>query len=382
MIAKAKRIQSVQEYYFSHKLREIQQLRAAGKSIINLGIGSPDIPTAPEVLESLVKASVLPNATQYQSYQGIPEFREAISQFYQQQFNVNLNPSTEILPLMGSKEGIMHISMAFLNDGDEVLIPNPGYPTYTSVTQLLGAVPVFYELHETNHWFPDLSSLAQQNLSKVKLMWVNYPHMPTGATVTNLQWQELVCFAKEHQILLVNDNPYSLILNDNPISILSVDGAHEIALELNSLSKSFNIAGMRVGMVLGNASYLEAILQVKSQMDSGMFLGIQHAAIAAMKLEKSWLNNLNAVYQKRRLLVWKLLDLLPCSYSKNTIGLFVWAKLSEGKNGEQFTDVLLHQLGIFITPGMVFGSAGNHYIRVSLCVNEHDLQDAIQRLTL
>ncbi|MDO9261348.1 MAG: aminotransferase class I/II-fold pyridoxal phosphate-dependent enzyme, partial [Flavobacteriaceae bacterium] len=361
MITKAKRLQSVQEYYFSHKLREIQQLKAAGKSIINLGIGSPDIPTAPEVLKALTNAAVLPNATQYQSYQGIPELRSAIGQFYQQHFKVDLNPATEILPLMGSKEGIMHISMAFLNDGDEVLIPNPGYPTYTAVTQLLGAVPVLYELSETNNWFPDLESLSQQNLSNVKLMWVNYPHMPTGATVTHQQWEQLIRFAKKHQILLVNDNPYSFILNDAPNSILQIAGAKEICLELNSLSKTFNIAGMRVGMVMGDASYIEAILQVKSQMDSGMFLGIQQAAIAALQLEKSWFIMLNKIYQKRRLLVWKLLDFLQCDYQKNTAGLFVWAKLPNGGNGEQFADTLLHQLGIFITPGMVFGSAGNQY---------------------
>ena len=381
MITKAKRLQSVQEYYFSHKLREIQQLKAAGKSIINLGIGSPDIPTAPEVLKALTNAAVLPNATQYQSYQGIPELRSAIGQFYQHHFKVDLNPSTEILPLMGSKEGIMHISMAFLNDGDEVLIPNPGYPTYTAVTQLLGAVPIFYELSKTNNWFPDLESLSQQNLTNVKLMWVNYPHMPTGATVTHQQWEQLIRFAKEHQILIVNDNPYSFILNDAPNSILQVKGAKEVCLELNSLSKTFNISGMRVGMVMGDASYIESILQVKSQMDSGMFLGIQHAAITALQLEKSWYINLNKMYQKRRLLVWKLLDLLQCDYPKNTAGLFVWAKLPNGGNGEQFTDTLLHQMGIFMTPGMVFGSAGHQYIRVSLCADESDLQEAINRLT-
>ncbi|MDP2087863.1 MAG: aminotransferase class I/II-fold pyridoxal phosphate-dependent enzyme [Flavobacteriaceae bacterium] len=381
MIPKANRLQSVQEYYFSHKLREIQQLKAAGKLIINLGIGSPDLTAAPEVLKALTKATVLPNATQYQSYQGIPELRSAISQFYQHHFKVDLNPSTEILPLMGSKEGIMHISMAFLNDGDEVLIPNPGYPTYTSVTQLIGAIPTMYELTEANGWFPDLESLAQQDLSKVKLMWVNYPHMPTGATVTRLQWQQLVNFARKHQILIVNDNPYSFILNDTPNSILQVAGAHEVALELNSLSKTFNISGMRVGMVMGAASYIEAILQVKSQMDSGMFLGIQHSAIAALQLETSWFINLNKIYKERRLLVWKLLDVLQCSYHKNTAGLFVWAKLPNGGDGEQFTDELLHRFGVFITPGMVFGNAGQQYIRVSLCANQDDLKEVIHRLT-
>ncbi len=380
MITKAKRLQSVQEYYFSHKLREIQQLKAAGKSIINLGIGSPDLAAHPTVLEALTNALKLPQATQYQSYQGIPELRSAISSFYQHHFKVDLNPTTEILPLMGSKEGIMHISLAFLNEGDEVLIPNLGYPTYLSVTKLVGAIPVFYELCETNNWFPDLESLSQQNLSNVKLMWVNYPHMPTGATVTHQQWQQLVDFAKKHQILIVNDNPYSFILNDTPNSILQVNGAKEVALELNSLSKTFNISGMRVGMVLGDASYLEAILQVKSQMDSGMFLGIQHAAIATLQLDDLWYINLNKIYQKRRLLVWQLLEQLNCTFDKNAAGLFVWAKLPNGVNGEHFTDELLHQLGIFITPGMVFGSAGKSYIRVSLCASENDLLTTIQRL--
>jgi aspartate/methionine/tyrosine aminotransferase len=358
----------------------VQQLITAGKSIINLGIGSPDMAAAPEVIKALTNATILPNATQYQSYQGTPELRNAISKFYQHQFKVTLNPINEILPLMGSKEGIMHISMAFLNPGDEVLIPNPGYPTYESVTKLVGAVPVFYELNDTNNWFPDLKNLSQHDLSKVKLIWVNYPHMPTGATVTHQQWKHLIDFAQQHQILVVNDNPYSFILNDEPNSILQVDGAHEVALELNSLSKTFNISGMRVGMVMGAAANIEAVLQVKSQMDSGMFLGIQHAAIAALQLEKSWFVNLNKIYKERRLLVWKLLDKLHCTYDKNTAGLFVWAKIPEGKDSEYFTDALLYQSGIFITPGKVFGSAGNNYIRVSLCASESDLNEVINRL--
>lgn len=380
MISKAHRLQNVQEYYFSHKMREIQQLKTAGKSIINLGIGSPDLAADAVVIEALINAQKLPSANQYQSYQGIPALRNAMSQFYLQHFKVELDSQTEILPLMGSKEGIMHISWAFLNTGDEVLIPNPGYPTYASVTKLVGATPVFYNLTEANGWFPDLNQLELQDLSKVKLMWVNYPHMPTGATVTLNQWKQLVNFAKKHQILIVNDNPYSFILNDLPNSLLQVEGANEVALELNSLSKTFNISGMRVGMVIGAAPYIEAILQVKSQMDSGMFLGIQHAAIAALQLENSWLINLNKIYNERRILVWKLLDLLNCTYDKKTAGLFVWAKLPDGKDGEQFTNELLHQLGVFITPGMVFGSAGENYIRVSLCASESDIKEVINRL--
>ena len=380
MIAKANRLQTVQEYYFSHKLREIQQLKTAGKSIINLGIGSPDLATDPLVIKALTNVLLLPQATQYQSYQGTAELRNAISNFYLHHFKVELNSVNEILPLMGSKEGIMHISMAFLNLGDEVLIPNPGYPTYASVTTLVGATPVFYDLSEANGWFPDLLKLSKKDLSNVKLMWVNYPHMPTGATVTRKQWQQLVNFAKKHQILVVNDNPYSFILNKNINSILQVKGANEVALELNSLSKTFNISGMRVGMVMGAAYNIEAILQVKSQMDSGMFLGIQHAAMAALQLKKSWFVSLNKIYKERRLLVWKLLDLLNCTYDKNTAGLFVWAKLPDEKNGVQFTDELLRHKDIFITPGMVFGSAGTNYIRVSLCASECDLNEVINRL--
>ena len=382
MIAKATRLQNVSEYYFSHKLREIQALKTAGKSIINLGIGSPDLDAHPAVLNALISSLTVPQLTQYQSYQGVPLLREAIGRFYQENYQVCLDPAAEILPLMGSKEGIMHISMAFLNLGDEVLIPNPGYPTYTSVTNLIGAIPVNYELSEANGWFPDLHDLENQDLSKVKLMWVNYPHMPTGAKVTSEQWQQLIDFAKKHQILLVNDNPYSFILNEEPSSILQVEGAKEIALELNSLSKTFNISGMRVGMVVGASNYLASILQVKSQMDSGMFLGIQHAAIAALQLDKTWLKNLNAVYTNRRLLVWQLLDVLNCSYDRGTVGLFVWAKLPDGKSGVPFTDELLHQSGVFITPGMVFGSAGNDYIRVSLCAPEKELEEVINRIKL
>ena len=332
------------------------------------------------VIKALTNVLLLPQATQYQSYQGTVELRNAISNFYLHHFKVELNSVNEILPLMGSKEGIMHISMAFLNLGDEVLIPNPGYPTYASVTTLVGATPVFYDLSEANGWFPDLLKLSKKDLSNVKLMWVNYPHMPTGATVTRKQWQQLVNFAKKHQILVVNDNPYSFILNKNINSILQVKGANEVALELNSLSKTFNISGMRVGMVMGAAYNIEAILQVKSQMDSGMFLGIQHAAMAALQLKKSWFVSLNKIYKERRLLVWKLLDLLNCTYDKNTAGLFVWAKLPDEKNGVQFTDELLCQKDIFITPGMVFGSAGTNYIRVSLCASECDLNEVINRL--
>lgn len=380
MIPTAQRLLSVNEYYFSKKLREVQELRESGVSVLNLGIGSPDIPASSAVMKGLTNALDAAQITQYQSYQGIRELREAIQHFYVNKFQVNLNPSTEILPLMGSKEGIMHISMAFLNPDDQVLIPNPGYPTYTSVTKLIGAKPIFYKLNERNHWLPDLEELEQLDLSKVKLMWLNYPHMPTGAKITVEQWQQILDFGKKHHILLVNDNPYSFILNDNPNSILEVNGAKDIAIELNSLSKTFNISGMRVGMVLGNETYIKAILQVKSQMDSGMFLGIQHSAIAALNLGNEWYTSLNAEYEKRRSLVWNIADKLNCTYQKESAGLFVWAKLPNNQKGNEFTDELLYTKGIFITPGSVFGSAGEQYIRISLCASEEVLNQVINRL--
>ncbi len=327
MIEAANRLNTVEEYYFSKKLREVNLLIASGKPIINLGIGSPDMQPPQKVIDALNEGFSSPNAHKYQSYQGLPELREAMAGFYKEHFKVHLSPSTEILPLMGSKEGIMHISMAYLNEGDEVLIPNPGYPTYQSVTNLVGAVPVFYELDEANNWMPDFKALEKLDLSKVKLMWVNYPHMPTGAQPSRYVFEELVAFGKKHNILIVNDNPYSFVLNDNPRSILEVEGAKEVCLELNSLSKTFNMAGWRVGMVVGDSIHINNILKVKSNMDSGMFYGIQKGAIEALKCSKMWFSTLNSVYKKRRDLVWKLADALNCTYDKNATGLFVWAKL-------------------------------------------------------
>lgn len=380
MIVSAQRLTSINEYYFSKKLREIEALKEAGVSILNLGIGSPDLPASPEVIKALNKALDAVNITQYQSYQGVLPLREAMRHFYQKHYSVTLNPLDEMLPLMGSKEGIMHISMAFLNPGDHVLIPNPGYPTYSSVTNLVGAIPVYYNLSEDQDWLPNLEELEQQDLSNVKLMWLNYPHMPTGAKINLNQWKQLVDFGKRHHILLVNDNPYSFILNDTPTSILAVEGAKEVALELNSLSKTFNISGMRVGVVLGHETYINAILRVKSQMDSGMFLGIQYSAIAALKLGDDWFTALNQEYQNRRNLVWEIADLLNCTYQKNTAGLFVWAKLPNQLNGVDFADELLYTYGIFITPGSVFGTEGKNYIRLSLCASEKVLKEVIDRL--
>ena len=381
MIPKANRLKNVKEYYFSVKLREVAALRNAGKPIINLAIGSPDLNPPTRVIEAIKNAMELPTAHQYQSYQGIPELREGIANFYKTNFNVSLNPANEILPLMGSKEGIMHISLAFLNAGDQVLIPNPGYPTYESVTRLLEAEPVFYALRQETNWLPNFDEIENLDLSKVKIMWVNYPHMPTGAVASKEDFEQLIAFGKKHNILIVNDNPYSFVLNNNPISILEVEGAKEIAIELNSLSKTFNMAGWRVGMVVGDADIIKTILEVKSNMDSGMFFGIQKGAVEALKLSEDWFVQQNDIYKKRQEKVREIFDALGCTYNKNYGGLFVWAKLPEGKDSTSFTDKLLYENDVFITPGNIFGSNGEGYIRASLCVSETVLKEVLNRLT-
>jgi aspartate/methionine/tyrosine aminotransferase len=339
MIPNADRLNTVKEYYFSIKLREVRLLINQGKPIINLGIGSPDMSPPKEVINALTNA----NIHGYQNYQGILEFRQAIAEFYHKHYGVSLNAENEILPLMGSKEGILHISMAFLNPDDEVLIPNPGYPTYASVTKLVQATPVFYSLTEENNWFPDFESLEKLDLKKVKIMWVNYPHMPTGSTADEELFTKLISFAKKHKILIVNDNPYSFVLNKNPKSILSVKGAENAAIELNSLSKTFNMAGWRVGMVLGNSKFVDSILKVKSNMDSGMYYGIQQGAITALNMADSWFDKMNQIYLKRRKLVWKICDKLNCGYNKSSTGMFVWAKIPKGKTSNEITDKLLYK---------------------------------------
>lgn len=375
------RLKHIKEYYFSRKLREVGKLISEGKPVINLGIGSPDL-TAPKSVEAaLVESMNLDGVHKYQSYQGIPELRKAIASFYNRHYNVTLDGINEVLPLLGSKEGIMHISMAFLNAGDKVLIPNPGYPTYTSVTNLVGAQPVFYELDASLNWLPDLEALEAMDLKKVKLMWLCYPHMPTGANASYEDLKHIVDFAKRHDILLINDNPYSFILNDNPLSILQVEGAKEVCLELNSLSKSFNMAGWRVGMVCGKSEIISNILKVKSNMDSGMFLGLQKGAIEALNLDKEWFRSLNAIYEKRRKLVYKLAERLGCDCTLNTSGLFVWAKIKDGVSSEDFIDKLLYDHSIFITPGTVFGSKGEGYVRFSLCAPEELINNAIERVS-
>lgn len=376
----AKRLESVQEYYFSKKLREVRSLIEAGKPIINIGIGSPDLAPSPKVLAAITNSLTDVNAHKYQSYQGLPEFRQAVANFYKSFYKVGVNPDHEVLPLMGSKEGIMHISLAFLDKGDEVLIPNPGYPTYTSVTKLVEATPVFYNLDESNNWQPNFEELAQLDLSKVKIMWVNYPHMPTGANAQQATFEQLIAFGKKHQIIIVNDNPYSFVLNKHPQSIFQVAGAKDVALELNSLSKSFNMAGWRVGMLLGSKAHLTAVLKVKTQMDSGMFYGIQKGAIAALSLSNDWFVAMNAIYEKRRILIWELAAKLGCTFDTTASGMFVWAKLPAHKNAEKVVDALLYDKNIFIAPGTIFGSQGQGYIRFSLCIAEEEIKEAIRRI--
>ena len=381
MIQKADRLSNVKEYYFSKKLREVAALRKEGKQIINMAIGSPDLPPPDAVIKALNETANTKGAHQYQSYKGIPELREAIANFYLKHYCVSLKPNQEILPLMGSKEGIMHISMTFLNKGDSVLIPDPGYPSYASVSNLMQANIISYNLSASNNWLPNYKEIEKQDLTGVKMMWLNYPHMPTGTNATKEHFTKAVAFAKKHDIMLVNDNPYSFILNDNPISLLETEGARDVAIELNSLSKTFNMAGWRVGMVVGKGEIIKSILQVKSNMDSGMFLGIQKGAVEALNSSKDWFKELNKAYTKRRKIVWEIFDILGCYYNKESAGLFVWAKLPKGRSAMEYTDQLLKEKEVFMTPGSIFGKNGKDYIRASLCVSEADLNTVLQRLT-
>ena len=378
----AKRLNTVKEYYFSEKLREVTSMVADGNPVINIGIGSPDLPPHPKVVAALKESLDHPKVHQYQSYQGVPELRQAIADFYQKHYQYNANPISEILPLMGSKEGIMHISMAFLNPGDKVLIPNPGYPTYQSVTRLVEAEPVFYDLNAQNQWQPNFDDLDRMDLSDVKLMWVNYPHMPTGANAKKDTFEKLIVWAKEKDILLVNDNPYSFVLTDHPQSMMSVPGAKDVGMELNSLSKSFNMAGWRVGMVLGNQKNINAVLKVKSNMDSGMFYGIQRGAIAALQVQDSWFKKLNNIYNERKKLIFKLATLLKTDFDTNSSGLFVWAKMrNTSMSSVQYIEEILQKHHVFIAPGSIFGSQGEGYIRFSLCVEAEQISKAIKRIS-
>lgn len=378
MITEAQRLQSVQEYYFSKKLQEIANMQT-DIPIISLGIGSPDLQPHPAVIEELIK-NAQNGINGYQSYRGIPEMREAMATFYKSKFNVDANPSTEILPLMGSKEGIMHISMAFLNEGDKVLIPNPGYPTYSSVTELVQAEPLFYDLTNENDWLPDFDQLEKLAEQKPKIMWINYPHMPTGAKAPKDVLRKLVEFATRHQILIVNDNPYSFILNDEPTSILEIEGAKDVCIELNSLSKTFNIAGWRIGMVIGKETFINSILKVKSNMDSGMNFAIQKAAAKALLVDDSWYDELTTIYAERRKAIWEIADLLHVKYNPDTAGMFIWAKLPEGIDDKEFIDDILYTKKVFITPGSIFGSNGKGFIRFSLCAPIEKLIEVKKRL--
>ena len=380
MIRVADRLNHIEEYYFSKKLREVKKLELDGRPIINMGIGSPDISPPKKIIKSLEKSLYQKNAHRYQSYKGTDLLRNSIKSFYKKNYNVKLNSEKNILPLLGSKEGIMHISLAFLNQGDEVLIPDPGYPTYTSVTNIVGAKPVYYDLIQENSWLPDINKLNQMDLTKVKLMWINYPNMPTGADLDSNNFNELVLFAKKNKILIINDNPYSFILNDNPKSILSLKNSIDYCLELNSLSKSFNLSGWRVGMLIGSKKNINSVLKIKSNMDSGMFFGIQMGAADALQLGEKWFKKINNIYYKRKKLVHQICDILNISYNPNSVGMFVWGKINSNKSSKEMTDYLLYEKNIFIAPGFIFGKNGEGYIRFSLCVDEELIIEAKKRL--
>ncbi len=376
----SKRLKGIGEYYFSQKLREIEEFNKTGTPVLNLGIGSPDLPPHPDVIKTLQEEAARPNVHAYQSYKGSPLLRKAMANWYQQWYGVTLNPDTEILPLIGSKEGIMHICMTYLNKGDEVLVPDPGYPTYSSAIKLAGGKAVPYDLLASNQYEPDFDQLKKK-AGKIKLMFVNYPQMPTGQLPSVVLMEKLVRFARKNNILIVHDNPYSFILNDQPMSLLSVKGAKEVVIELNSLSKSHNMAGWRVGMLCGSPERIEEVLRFKSNMDSGMFLPVQLAAAKALGLGKEWHASVNEVYRTRREKVFQLLDLLGCRYSKEQAGMFVWAAIpGKYKDGFELSDDVLNKARVFITPGGIFGRAGTAYIRVSLCSPVEKFEEAIQRI--
>lgn len=381
-IKPADRLNSVSEYYFSSKLKEVANMNAQGMNVISLGIGSPDLPPSAQTIETLSQWAANPQAHGYQSYVGIPELRKAYAEWYKKWFNIELNETSEVLPLIGSKEGILHISMAFLNPGDEVLVPNPGYPTYSSVSNLVQAKIINYDLDEHNGWQPNFDELEQLDLSKVKLMWVNYPNMPTGAPATIELFEKLVVFAKKHGIVIVNDNPYSFILNENHLSILQVQGAKDVCIELNSMSKSHNMPGWRMGLLASNAEFVEWIIKVKSNVDSGQFKPMQMAAIAALNNTNEWHNKMNIeLYRQRRVVAEEIMSELKCEFDEKQVGLFLWGKIPETyKDSSQLADKALYESKVFITPGFIFGNKGKRYIRISLCANEVTLKEALARI--
>ncbi len=378
-LASANRISDVKSYYFARKLQQIADMNATGEAVINLGIGNPDLPPPPSVIQTLINHANEP-INGYQSYTGIVELKAAIQQWYKNIYAIDL-PENTVLPLMGSKEGIFHISQAFLNRGDQVLIPNPGYPAYSANAKIAGAESIAYPLQANNHWQPDFDWLQQQDLSKVKILWCNYPNMPTGAKAMQSTFEQLVAFGLAHQILIVHDNPYSFILNDKQLSILSVDGALETAVELNSLSKSHHIAGWRVGMLLAHPTIIQQVLKVKTNIDSGSYKGIQLAAVQALSTELAWHQQQNAIYQKRKAAVFELNDLINCRYERDTSGMFVWAKIpADQSNAESYSEWLLQQARVFITPGFIFGNNGDQYLRTSLCLPLQKIEAAIKRI--
>lgn len=381
-IIPADRLNTVNEYYFSIKLKEIAEMNAQGKNVISLGIGSPDLPPSDETIGTLGYSAKDPNAHGYQSHVGIPELRKAFADWYRNLYGVSLDPAKEIQPLIGSKEGILHISLAFLNPGDGVLVPNPGYPTYTSVSRLVGAEIYNYDLDENNSWQPDLEVLEKMDLSKIKLMWVNYPNMPTGANGSLDLFEKLVAFGKKHGIIIAHDNPYSMILNEEPLSILKVEGAKDICIELNSMSKSHNMPGWRLGMAASNAQFIQWILKVLSNIESGIFRPMQAAAVTALHNSKEWHHENNIeVYAKRRTYAGEIMDTLGCVYDKNQVGMFLWGKIPDTYNSsEELADKILYDAHVFLTPGFIFGSKGERYIRISLCCNETMLQQALERI--
>jgi aspartate/methionine/tyrosine aminotransferase len=380
-IKPANRLNTVSEYYFSQKLREVAEMNAAGKKVINLGIGNPDLPPSAETIAALCAEAQKPDTHGYQSYVGIPELRNGFAAWYKQWYGVELNPATEIQPLIGSKEGILHITLAFVNPGESVLVPNPGYPTYTSASRICEANILSYDLDEKNNWQPDFEALEQMDLSNVKLMWVNYPNMPTGANGSMELFEKLVAFGQKHSIVICNDNPYSFILNDDKLSILSVPGAKDICIELNSMSKSHNMAGWRMAMLATNAEFIQWILKVKSNVDSGMYKPMMVAATKALQNTKAWHDEMNAVYAKRRILALQIMDALGCAYDTKQVGLFIWAKIPEKyKDSGELADEILYGKNVFITPGFIFGDKGKRYVRISLCCPEGMLAEALQRV--
>jgi aspartate/methionine/tyrosine aminotransferase len=382
-IEPARRLHSVSEYYFSQKLKEIADMNVKGLDVISLGVGSPDLPPSEEAVETLCEAARKADTHGYQPYVGIPELRKAFADWYRQWYDADLNPDTEIQPLIGSKEGILHISMAFLNAGDGVLTPNPGYPTYTSVGRLVEAQVIPYDLTEENNWQPDFAALEQFDLSNVKLMWVNYPHMPTGAPATLELYRKLVDFGRRHRIIICNDNPYGFILNDRPKSILSVDGAKEICIEMNSLSKSQNMPGWRIAMLASNAQFVQWVLKVKSNIDSGQFKPMMLAAVKALQASGEWYSSMNEVYRRRRTIAEKIMNTLGCRFDPKQSGMFLWGKIPDKyTDSGELADRILYNARVFITPGFVFGSNGNNYIRISLCCKDEKLREALERINL